>query len=193
MQVAGQSQKAEAPAQLSPARLAVWGLALASTAVFAWGVPALWERQHVSEAVRELARLARSAQVYYVKPRAAEGGERALCQFPQGTIRTTLAQSCCDPQVTMGSGLCDPAKIEWNRTLWSALRWELKEPHAFVYEYQALGTLGEARYQISAYGDLDCDGEFSTFRYVGKGDSRSTQDDCILGETPTFERINDAE
>lgn len=175
---------------LSAARAAVWALALASTAVFAWGVPTLWEREHISEPVRELARIARSAQVYYVKPRAAEGGQRALCQFPQGTIRSSNAPSCCDPSVTLGGGLCDPSKIEWNRTLWAALRWELKEPHAYVYEYKATGTLGEARYEVSAYGDLDCDGQYSTFRYVGKGDPRSNAEDCVLGASPEFEQIS---
>ena len=173
----------------SPARLAVWGLALVSTAVFAWGVPALAERQYISEAVRELARITRSAQVYYVKPRASEAGDRALCQFPQGTIRTTLAKSCCDPSVTMGDGLCDPNKIEWNRTLWMALHWELREPHAFVYEYTARGTLGDASYEIAAYGDLDCDGEYSTFKYIGKGDASSTQDDCRLTGSPEFVQV----
>lgn len=154
-----------------------------------WGVPRLMERQRSTEAIRELARLSRSASVYYVKPKPGEDGARMLCQFPPGQIRTTLAKSCCDPSVSDGQGQCDPAKIEWNRTLWSALRWKLDEPHTYVYEYEAAGKLGEARFTLSAYGDVDCDGEFSTFRFVGRGDPKSSATECILTEAAQFEAI----
>ena len=135
--------------------------------------------------------MVRSASVYFVKPRMdAKTSQRTPCSFPNGEIRTTLAKSCCDPAVQTGGGLCDPAKIEWNRTLWSALKWKLQEPHAFVYAYEANGTLGAARYTVSAYGDADCDGVYSTFRYTGQGGAASRPDDCIITEAPEFVAIN---
>jgi hypothetical protein len=46
-----------------------------------------------------------------------------------------------------------------------------------------------ARYVVSAFGDLDGDGQYSTFRYTGRGSSQSTPNDCILTDTPVFEAI----
>lgn len=165
---------------------------LAATAALAfgaaYGIPALLERAAQDEALRELSRLVRSASVYYVKPKLQAGtSERAPCAFPTGEIRTTRALSCCDPTVSDGHGRCDPKKVEWNRSLWSALRWQMTEPHQFVYEYKASGAMGAATLQVSAYGDQDCDGIYSTFRYVGKGSSQAKSDDCILTDTAQFE------
>ena len=155
------------------------------------GVPRLLERQNQDEALRELARLSKAAAVYYVKPRMdGKSGVRAICSFPLGDIRTSLAKSCCDPQVGDGNGLCLPAKMEWNRTLWGALKWKLAEPHAYIYEYRGEGTLGQSKFTVSAYADLDCDGEFATFRYVGHGGAASQADDCVISEAPEFIAIN---
>lgn len=172
-------------------RLALTALGLCTLLSMAWGVPKLIARGEESDAVRELARIARSAAVYYVKPRGDEKvGGRMLCQFPPGHIRSTLAPSCCDKTVTAGSYRCDPARIEWNRTLWKALHFQILGPQAFVFEYEAGGTLGEARYTVSAYGDLDCDGTMSTFRITGRGDPRSTPTDCLVLPETTFEAIH---
>lgn len=174
------------PRPILPIAAAVVGLAVvASVAV---GVPHLQRRMRETEAVYELARLVRSASVYYVKPRAGADGTRMACQFPPGTIRTHLANSCCDPRVG-DDGLCNPLKIEWNRTLWHTLHWQIREPHAFIYAYEASGTFGDARLTVSAYGDTDCDGEFSTFRFIAQGDPKARADDCVLDGAPRFEAI----
>ena len=163
----------------------------AASATAAVGGPRLMQRQRQDEALRELPRLVRSASVYFVKPRMdIKTGQRTACAFPNGEIRTTLAKSCCDPAIGMGDGLCDPTKVEWNRTLWAALKWKVAEPHAFVYAYQASGTLDAAKFTASAYGDADCDGVYATFRYTGKGGAASRMDDCIITEAADFEAIN---
>jgi len=172
---------------LRPLTLAA--LALCTLATIVWGVPALTARGQESDAIRELARIARAAAIYYVKPKPGETGGRMICQFPRGSIRTIVANSCCDKSVTAGGYECDPSKIEWNRTLWKLLHFQLSGPTAFVYAYEAEGTLGDARYTASAYGDLDCDGTMSTFRIVGRGDPRSRPDDCLVLEATTFEAI----
>ena len=169
---------------------AVGALAFAAS----WGIPTLMERAAQDEALRELSRLVRSASVYYVKPRIQPGTpERAACSFPQGEIRTTRALSCCDPSVTDGQGRCDVQKIEWNRSLWSTLRWRLNEPHQFVYEYKASGAMGAATLEVTAFGDQDCDGVYSTFRFTARGSDQAKSDDCILTDPPQFEAINPGE
>lgn len=162
-------------------------LALVTAASVAFGVPALMRRAHADEAILNLSKLTRIADVYYVKPKAGADGERMICQFPAGTIRSTLAKSCCDPEVTLGDGQCDPAKIEWNRSLWKTLRFQLDEPHWFVYEFKSTGTLGNAQLEVSAYGDSDCDGEYSTFRFVQSGGSTATVDNCVLTTQATYQ------
>jgi len=160
----------------------------------AYGVPKMLDRRHATEAIEMLGKMSRRAAIYYVKPRADAQANRALCQFPGGDIRTSLAESCCDPSVNLeGTRLCDPDKVEWNRTLWNTLRFHLKEPHAFIYAYEGQGTMKAARFVVSAYGDLDCDGVFSTFRFVGAGDPNAQPDDCVLKTVPAFSVENEGE
>ncbi len=169
------------------------GIGALSVVSAVWGVPALMRRQYQTEAIQTLAKLSRTASIYFVKPRGDETGNRMLCQFPQGEIRSTLAKSCCDPSVNNGDGLCDPAKMEWNRTLWLGLRFQPTEAHAYVYEYKASGTLAAAKYELSAYGDLDCDGVYSTFRFIGHGSKDSSPIDCILTESAEFQTFSPEE
>ncbi len=165
-------------------------LLLATVTTLFWGIPVLVRRAHAQEALLNLAKLVRISDVYYVKPKPGVDGERMLCQFPQGEIRTTLAKSCCDPSVNDGEGRCDPAKIEWNRSLWKTLKFALDEPHWFVYEIKSSGTLANASLEVSAYGDADCDGHFSTFRFTHHGDSGARADNCVLANQPEFIAID---
>lgn len=165
-------------------------LVLATAVSLFLGVPMLMRRAHAQEALLNLAKLVRISDVYYVKPKPGEGGNRLICQFPQGDIRTTMAKSCCDPSVNDGSGRCDPKKIEWNRSMWKTLKFELDEPHWFVYEYKASGTLANATLEVSAYGDADCDGHYSTFRFSHHGDAGARADNCVLDTQPEFVAID---
>ena len=164
-------------------------LTVAVLASVVWGVPLLLRRAHAEEALTHLARLTRVSDVYYVKPRPGADGERMICQFPTGEIRSSLAKSCCDPSVGLGDGRCDPQKILWNRSMWKSLRFTIDEPHWFIYELKATGTLGDARLEVSAYGDADCDGEYSTFRFVQKGGAASTRTNCVLPDPASYEAI----
>jgi hypothetical protein len=173
------------PARVQIVVVAVLLLAVAWTAAFGW--PAVGARAHGVEAMGVLGRIARGAAVYYVKPRGQESGGRMLCQFPQGETRSSAAASCCDPAVNLaGTPYCDPEKLTWNTTIWTTIGVEVADPQPFVFHYEASGAMGDARYVVSAYGDLDCDGQMSTFRFVGKGDPASRADDCILTTRPVF-------
>lgn len=77
-----------------------------------------------------------------------------------------------------GDGRCDPNPLFWNQATWVALHFELNTPHLFQYEYASQGKKRAARFQAMAYGDLDCDGDLSTFQLVGSGDRHATDEGC---------------
>ncbi|HAN31952.1 MAG TPA: hypothetical protein DCQ06_10180 [Myxococcales bacterium] len=169
----------------------VAGLVVIATAMSAWGWPELMRRRQATHAMEVLGQIARGAHIYYVKPRLGDYGERMACQFPQGKIFSTPAASCCDSSVRLdGTNHCDPAKTDWNRSLWNALKVEVKEPQGFVYHYEASGTFADARYKITAISDLDCDGVYATYVYEGQGDSKAVAENCVLNTRPTFRAIN---
>ena len=169
-------------------------LLIGVVATAAWGWPTLMRRRQATYAMEVLGRIARRAHVYYVKPRQGEKESRMPCQFPRGEVRSTPALSCCDERVRTAEGnLCDPAKTDWNRLLWRALTIELNEPQPFVYTYKASGTFKDATYTVTAIGDLDCDGVYATYTYIGRGDPNATAENCVLKTHPTFTATNPGE
>ncbi len=183
---ASAAPQVERPSRMQVA--VVGALLLAVAVALTIGVPHVMRLQHGVEAMEWLGRVARGAAIYYVKPRGTEDGQRMACQFPRGVAKVTDAESCCDPRVNLpGTSLCDPAKLDWNKPIWNALSTSVGEPQPFIWVYEAAGTFADAKYQISAYADIDCDGVFSTFRMVGQGDPQAKADDCVLKTRPTFE------
>ncbi len=138
-------------------------------------VPALlkYERKARSyEAIEGLQSLYVKASLHFVEPRVDEAGNRLPCDFPP-SVSPTPAPNCCANQGgpdTDEDGRCDPAPENWAADTWKALDFRLDEPHHFVYEFKNLGPTDDGiEFEISAYGDLDCDGEMSTFRRWGIG------------------------
>ena len=108
-------------------------------------------------------------------------------------VRSTLAKSCCDLSVNDGTGRYDPAKIQWNRSQWKSLKFEANEPRWFVYEVKASGARGDTTLEVSAYGDADCDGHISTFRYAHHGDPDAKLNKCVLLTPHDFVAIDPEE
>ena len=83
-------------------------------------------------------------------------------QFPGKSVGPTPPLgSCCKGS----SGKCTPDAAHWTDSTWVALMFSVDDPHYYSYEYKTDDpTKG---FTVSAYGDLDCDGEYSTFRLQG--------------------------
>ena len=62
-----------------------------------YGIPAMMDRRHATEAIDMLSKLSRAAAIYYVKPRGNAQGVRVLCQFPNGGIRTAIILVASSP------------------------------------------------------------------------------------------------
>jgi hypothetical protein len=61
------------------------------------------------------------------------------------------------------NGKCAPNAAQWSNPTWDALRFAVDDPHYFSYEYRIERQGEKATITALAYGDLDCDGVYSTF------------------------------
>ena len=66
--------------------------------------------------------------------------------------------------------MCQPDENLWNHPSWVALDMFMINPHYYSYEFRSTPTDGDgyATFEVLAYGDLDCDGDYSTFRIAGR-------------------------
>lgn len=84
-------------------------------------------------------------------------------RYPEALTPVTAPApgSCCGKP----RGKCEPDRALWQQEPWQSLRFSVDDPHHYAYSYQSDGTGFTAR----AYGDLDCDGTFSTFEITSTG------------------------
>jgi hypothetical protein len=108
------------------------------------GLESYATRSKQAEAELELGILKKRLKIYY--------GENE--KFPIGTAGPTPPGSggCCGDG---GKTRCDPTPALWTADpIWSALDFEMTEPHYFRYAYES----GDGRtVKVRAIGDLDCD------------------------------------
>jgi type IV pilus assembly protein PilA len=117
------------------------------------------KRSQTTEAVANLRRLWDAAVAYYDQPHTGPTGERLAPQFPASAPLTPAAVPCGEPVI--------PEPGVWSNPTWEALHFVVSDPHRYAYQFDAGGE-GETAYFIaSAFGDLDCDGLFSSFARVG--------------------------
>lgn len=92
--------------------------------------------------------------------------EAAPPKFPESVGPTPPLGTCCEDP----SGTCQPDENLWNHPSWVALDMFMMDPHYYSYEFRSTSTDGEgyATFEVLAYGDLDCDGTYSTFRMAGR-------------------------
>ena len=77
--------------------------------------------------------------------------------FPSSTPLTpTDPTACCEK--------CAPDAAQWSNDSWVALQFSVDDPHYYAYQFV---SDGKTEFTVRAYGDLDCDGEWSTFEMYG--------------------------
>jgi len=116
-----------------------------------------------AEARGELEKIYVGARAYYLDPKhsAADEIEPIPPQFPDSEPMTP-AVNCCAT-----GGRCAPEKSLWETPTWEALQFEMADPHYYRYRFQSEGVAQDATFVAYAHGDLDCDGELSTFSIYG--------------------------
>ena len=77
-----------------------------------------------------------------------------------------------DPNVCCtAGGKCKPTAANWDVPGWRALKFGMHDPFYFAYAFTTTGSNKAAVFTADAFGDLDCDGTYSTYEIRGAIDT----------------------
>jgi len=126
------------------------------------------------EAVDILDQLYKGGADYYMTQRARPDGTVASCEMPAAAGPVPGAGTCCGslggPDAD-GDGRCDLDAGEWEAAF-GALKVPYPGPHYYTYEIVPDRNSPNTSMVLRATGDLDCDGERSTFERYLQGEPR---------------------
>jgi type II secretory pathway pseudopilin PulG len=123
------------------------------------------KKSKTAEAIQMVKMMSNGARSYYLEDRAdPRTGAVIPHAFPSASAGPTppLGECCKHPGET-----CPPAPELWKAEPWASLKFSVDEPSRYSYQFTVEGTGKGARYTASAFGDLDCDGVYSTFEMYG--------------------------
>lgn len=153
------------------------------------------------EAIDNMDKIVKGAAMYISTPRVdPKTGEKLPCQYPASQAATP-EKSCCKKlgqNDANGNDKCDANPKNWESPTWKALLFDIPEEHYFRYEVISSGTGSEAKFELRAYADLDCDGVESTFirraaaMAVGGGEGAKATE-CGFAPGGASEVINEVE
>ena len=138
------------------------------TLLGAVGLPAMIRQMYgrlTFEATESLDKIKAGARQYYVSDHWDTNGNLLPKRFPQ--VRPVPAAPPC------GRTARTPTSV-WDKAGWGALHFALTDPHRYAYTFESSGTNTKAVYTARALGDLDCDGELSTYELRGSIDNEGS-------------------
>jgi hypothetical protein len=121
--------------------------------VLAVGIPAFVRDLHASRLVEPIDGLNRIAAAAAAR---VERGER----YPASVARTPR-------EVPVGAPVLDPPGV-WDHPTWVSLGLSFARPHSYSFSFESEKRGRRARYVASAEGDLDGDGQLSSFSIRGE-------------------------
>lgn len=121
------------------------------------------KKSKTAEGVINLKHISHNAREYYITgdPEGLTVGSKSL---PPSVGPTPALGTCC------ASGeKCSPQDGDWNQAGWKALDFAMSDPHYYSYEFvSAPADSAVQSFTAFAYGDLDCDGVYSTYSAYGE-------------------------
>ena len=118
-------------------------------------------KSKTSEAREFVKKLYDGARSYYMDP--GGGGITPIPpQFPAPSVGPTPPLGECCKQ----GGKCAPERDTWEAPTWTALMFAVDDPHYYSYQYEVVDPA--KKFVVRAFGDLDCDGVYSTFEMTGE-------------------------
>lgn len=126
-------------------------------------------RSKTIEATNNIRKLYDSSVAYWEAEHASAAMAILPRQFPASQAETPAANSCCGQP----GDKCDPAAAAagWKVPTWTALNFSVDDPFYFWYKYDSAGTDSASNFSAWAFGNLDCDGNYSTFMRGGHIDA----------------------
>jgi type IV pilus assembly protein PilA len=115
------------------------------------------KRARTTEAPPNLTKLLVGAKGYF--ERGAVVDRVGVVQphiFPVTVPLTPTATCCGQPGDRCHASV-------WTDLTWSAVGFEISDPHYFQYRFQSTGVGSGASFTAGAHADLDCDGDMSTY------------------------------
>jgi hypothetical protein len=106
---------------------------------------------------------------YYEADHADSVGTVLPKQFPGLGLTTPQEPLCCGNP----GDRCPSSGATYSDPIWEALSFIPRDPHYFRPMYTVSGVATAALFTGATYGDLDCDGIYSTFQRVGAVDLAS--------------------
>ncbi len=120
-----------------------------------------------TEAPLNLKKIFDAAKVYFEAERTKRDGTPLGHVLPANAPMTP-ATKCC----AQAGGKCKDAATTWGTATWSALKFEIRDPHYFQYAFVSNGKSGkDAAFTARAQADLDCDNDMSTYERAGAADA----------------------
>jgi type IV pilus assembly protein PilA len=129
------------------------------------------KKSKTTEARTHVQKIYAGAREYWMDRNTAAGQIQATSpQFPEPTAAKTGDANMCAMGGTNEKGV--PAQTDWANEPWKSLKFSMDDPYYYAYAYTvAVGAAGAVdgshHFTAFAYGDLDCDGSFSTFSMFG--------------------------
>jgi len=114
----------------------------------------------MTEAADHVRRLYDSSVSYYDADHTDNIGNIITPRFPD-SFGPTPSEVPCGTTHT-------PTYEDWSADTWEALNFAISDPHYYAYQYESHGTQLGATFTAYAFGDLDCDGVYSTFFRTGE-------------------------
>lgn len=116
-----------------------------------------------TEARQFVKKLYDGARAYHMEP-PQEGLKLVKKHFPGPSAGPTPPLGAC----CAAGGKCAPDASQWDQEPWISLQFSVDDPHYYSYQYEVVDA--EKEFVVRAFGDLDCDGEYSTFEMRGAVD-----------------------
>ena len=128
-------------------------------------------RSKTSEATMNIRKLFDSSVSYFNEEQADRTGKILARQFPT-SVRSPADWSAkvCDGK---DSKKYPPQKDTWDAASWQALNFAVEDPFYYQYSYDGKDFGAGAHFTARANGDLDCNGQVSTFERVGTVDAEN--------------------
>jgi len=124
------------------------------------------KKSKTSEARQFVKKIYDGARAYYMDRNGREtlADTDAGAQFPDNAATGAISPvvgTCC-----ASGDKCMPDASLWTDETWVALQFSVDDPHYYSYQYTTAAST--SNFYGRAFGDLDCNGTYSTFSMYGE-------------------------